>query len=250
MLEFTYQNGTLRFSDHVTTFSDKNLSFEGVTNVDFNNVEHLLVDLNLESSLITHLDLKNIITAKKIFLPTNCSIKENLYWADKIYTHIVDDKYKNPVKVFSSRLGWMSVYNNNPFVYLSGTVVGYLDLRKEQRYKLMSNGYGVYSPGNHMTLGDPVADKYPKLVFDIDIKAMEAADIIFFDLNNLSAGTSAELGYSIAKGWHKTKKLVGIYNNKTQNFFINGLTTFIKLYESLDEFIELNKYVSIDKFDL
>ena len=146
MLEFTYQNGTLRFNDRVTTFSDKNLSFEGVTNVDFNNVEHLLVDLNLESSSITHLDLKNVITAKKIFLPANCSIKENLYWADRIYTRVVDDKYENPVKVSSSRLGWMSVYNNNPFVYLSGTVVGYLDLRKEQRNKLSSSGYGVYSP--------------------------------------------------------------------------------------------------------
>lgn len=239
--EYTLNNGTLRFNDNVTTVSDKNLSFDGVTHVDFNNVEKILVNLNMEDSNITHLDLKNVIVARKIYLPANCSIKENLYWADRIYNNIVNDKYENPVKVFSNRLGFMSVYENRPFVYLSGTVVGHLDLRSEQRRLLNDANYGVYSPGNHMTLGDPIADKYPEIVYDIDIAAMHSADIIFFDLNNLSAGTCAELGYSIAMGWHKTKKLVGIYK-PTQNFFINGLVKHIRLYESLEEFIQLERF--------
>lgn len=240
-LEYTRKGNTLQFKDNITTVSDNNLPLDGVTFIDFNNVEHITVDLDLSKSSVESLDLKDVITAKTIILPNTCKvINEDLYWAE----HIIKLGIKD-YKIISKRMEPLNIYNNlgdnrKQLIYLSGTVVNYLPLRAKQTSMLLRANYAVYSPGQHMTLGDRVADKYPEIVYKLDIKAMEKADIIFFDLTNLSAGTSAELGYSIAKGWYKYKKLVGIYK-ETQNFFINGLKDYIDIYESIEEFIALNK---------
>ena len=234
------QNRTLRYNDNVTTINVENFSFDGVAYIDFNNVEHIQGNLRLDTSDITYVDFKKVITAHNVYLPMHCSIKENFYWVNRIYG-AVDQNVENPVFVNSERMHHLKVYESKPLVYLSGTVVGYLPVRRHQRQLLQEAGFGVYSPGNHMTLGDPIADKYPEIVYKIDILAMHKADVIFFDLNNLSAGTCAELGYSIAKGWHKTKELVGIYK-PTKNFFINGLVKHIKLYDSLEDYLKYVKY--------
>lgn len=231
---YRIKDGILRFENNVKTFDDYLTVPESLLSIDFNEVEHIKKPLRLENTNIKSIDFKKVITVGAVYLPKDVEIIENLYWADYIVV-------TNPKRIQSARLLYMNMYLTDnityrPLVYLSGTVVGYLVLRDRQRALLNIAGLGVYSPGNHMTLGDPIADKYPKLVADIDILAMERAEYIFFDLNNLSPGTCAELGYSIAAGWHKTKKLYYMYKD-TPNFFINGLLRYMTRVNSLEEFI-------------
>lgn len=225
-------DGVLRFEDSITALEDYFKVPQGVKSVDFNNVKFITKPLHLENlPQGSHIDFKNVITASKIYLPFGSTIKENMYWYDKI------EGSSMPAIIFGSqRMWWLK--NNENLVYLSGTVMGYLPLRHYQRKQLFRANLGVYSPGNHMTLGDPVADNYPLIVGDIDIKAMEASKYLFFDLNNLSAGTCAELGYTIAKNWHKSKEVYYMMNNPTKNFFINGLTKHLHKVDSIEEFIE------------
>ena len=227
---YRIRDGVLRFEDYVSSFEDYLNIPEGVLSIDFNNVQHIKKPLNLFGTLIRELDFKNVITVDTVYLPENCKVKENLYYANKIFLPISST-------VDSARLKDINVYDNRTLIYLSGTVVGYLELRKQQTKKLIEAGFAVYDPGNFMTLGDPVADKYPKLVADIDILMMNRAEIIFFDLNNLSAGTCAELGYSIASDWHISKELWYMYKD-TKNFFINGLLRYMNRVNTLEEFIQ------------
>lgn len=223
-------DGVLRFENDIDVFEDYLYVPEGVFSLDFNNVQHLKKPLDL--SRLPHLkeiDLKNLVTIDRLYLPPNVSIKENLYWAHQIVAPNAE--------INSVRMKHVGVYDRRTLIYLSGTIKGYLDLRRQQRDRLISEGFAVYSPGNHITFGDPVADNNPKLVADIDIQAMERAEIIFFDLNNLSPGTCAELGYAIGAGWHITKELYYMYTD-TPNFFINGLLRYMNRVSSLEEFIQ------------
>ena len=230
-------DGVLRFENGVTSFEDYLTVPEGVIAIDFNELEHITKPLRLSDTQITEIDFKNLITVDNVYLPKKIKIIENLYWADKF---IFPQKNYMWEIIKSPRLKYLNVYNDRPLVYLSATVVNYLEKRAQQRDELLNANYAVYSPGTHMTLGDPVADKYPSLVADIDIKAMEKADVILFDLTNLSAGTCAELGYAIAKGWHKEKRLYYLWKDTT-NFFIKGLVREITRVDSIEDFVKRDK---------
>lgn len=231
---YRIKDGILRFENGVKTFDDYLTVPESLLSIDFNEVEHIKKPLRLDHTRIKFIDFKKVITVGTVYLPDGVEIVEKLYWAE----HIMSGNFG---RIDSQRLLYMNMYLSSsmryrPLVYLSGTVVGYLVLRDRQRMLLNVANLGVYSPGNHMTLGDSIADNYPKLVADIDILAMERAEYIFFDLHNLSPGTCAELGYAIAAGWHKTKKLYYMYKD-TPNFFINGLLRYMTRVNSLEEFI-------------
>lgn len=224
-------DGVLRFENDIDVFEDYLYVPEGVFSIDFNNVRHLRKPLDLSKLIyLKEIDLKDLITLDVLYLPKDVKIKENLYWANKIVAP------GNPT-IISSRLHRLNVYDRRTLIYLSGTIKDHLHLRAEQSDFLIKEGFAVYSPGNHITFGDPVADNNPKLVADIDIQAMEKADIIFFDLNNLSPGTCAELGYAIGAGWHISKELYYMYKD-TPNFFINGLLRYMNRVDSLEAFIK------------
>src|SRR5690606_9503910 len=131
---------------------------------------------------------------------------------------------------------YLNVYTNQKLVYLSGTIKGYLTTRHQQQQQIHENGLAVYSPGNHITFGDPVAEKYPELVAEIDLKILKRCDAIIFDLGNLSAGTCAEIGYAVGAKYYHTKKLL-YFNLDTPNFFINGLAEFMHKTKDLQEAI-------------
>lgn len=209
-----------------------------VTEIDFNNVERINVTMLLGNTNIKELDLKDIITVQDIIVPDNTIVKEKLYWAGTI-TGVSGplDTYK----VHSKRLKRLNVYDNRAFAYLSGTIKGFLPLREFQRTLLEGAfNWGVYDPGNHITFGDPVADKNPDFVYELDILALERANIIVFDLNNLSAGTCAELGYVMAKNWQDTKRIIAIYEEPITNFFIKGLVEhpFVERYHTIQDLVE------------
>lgn len=224
---FRIKEGVLRFEDFVTEFNDYLRVPAEVCEIDFNNLLHISKPLRLDHTQIKSIDFGKLITVTNVYLPDNIEVTENLYWAEAIIG--------KGLKVNSPRLEKLGVYSHKPFIYLSGTVGGFLEKRTRQRDELIALGYGVYSPGNHMTFGDPIADNNPKLVYDVDIKAMEKADIIVFDLSNLSPGTCAELGYAIAAKWYKTKRLYAL-NLNTKNFFIKGLAAYLRpLQENWEE---------------
>lgn len=228
---YRIKNGILRFEDEVTVFEDYLKVPDTVISVDFNNVRFITKPLHLENTDITEIDFKNVITVDTVYLPPFTVIKEDLYWMENLICHL-------PEVAHSSRMFYLGTYKrNSKLVYLSGTVTGHIPLRTEQRDKLFAAGFGVYSPGNHITFGDPVADKYPMLVGELDIKALEKCDIILFDLTNLSSGTCAELGYVVAKEWYKTKRIYYMYNDNP-NFFIRHLLINLTRVSSIDEFIE------------
>ena len=228
---YRINDGVLRFENDIDVFEDYLYVPEGVFFLDFNNVKHLRKPLDLTRlPNLKEIDLKNLITVDILYLPADVTIKENLYWANYISAP------GNP-KITSARLHHLNVYDKRTLIYLSGTISGYLELRAKQRKQLLDEGFAVFSPGNHITFGDPIADNNPKLVAEIDIAAMEKAEIIFFDLNNLSPGTCAELGYAIGAGWHLTKELWYMYKD-TPNFFINGLLKHMNRVDSLEEFIK------------
>jgi len=227
------KDGVLRFENSITVFEDYLKVPNTVVAIDFNEVEHLRKPLHLEHTDIVEIDFKNVITVDTVYLPPFTLIKENLYWAEHFITHAPT--------VESSRLLYLGLYDYRELVYLSGTVSGHLPLRAKQASQIFAVGYGVYSPGNHITFGDPVADKYPSIVGEIDIKALEKCNIIFFDLNNLSPGTCAELGYVVAKEWYKTKRIYYMFNDNP-NFFIRHLLTKLTRVSSLEEFLGRDQY--------
>lgn len=244
---YTVIDNKLRFNDGVKIVGTKGLSRAllipaHVTEIDFNEVEHIDSMFNLSHNKdMKHLDLGNVLSVKTIILPEGCSIKEKLYWAIGIY-------YNNgnlpENKIDGVRMKYINVYNYNskPLVYLSGTIRGFLELRKEQSELLRQQGFAVYDPGNHITFGDPIADNNPDFVYKLDMKALWRADIILFDLNNLSAGTSAELGFVIALDWHKKpgKRVVVFHEKPITNFFIKGLIEEegVEVYRDIKQFVK------------
>ena len=233
---YRIRDGVLRFEDGVTVFEDYLQVPDTVIAVDFNEVKHILKPLNLSNTKIDVVDFREVLTVRQVILPENVIILENLYWADEI-------KGKTYVGR-SQRLKFLGIYDNRPLVYLSGTVTGHIPLRTEQRDTIYDAGYGVYSPGNHITFGDPVAEKYPLLVYELDMLALQKAEVIFFDLTNLSPGTCAELGYVVGQGWDRTKRVYYLYKD-TPNFFINGLVTNMIRVTSIEEFIERDRYEAV-----
>jgi len=230
---YRIRDGILRFEDGVTVFEDYLQIPETVTSVDFNEVRHVLKPFSLMNTLIKEIDFKQVITVKGVHLPSGVKITENLYWADEIFS-------QGCIVEHSSRMKYLGIYDHRELVYLSGSVSGHLPLRTEQRDIIYNAGYGVYSPGNHITFGDPVADEYPSLVADFDLWALDKCRVIFLDLTNLSPGTCAELGYIIAKGWAKTKRVYYLYKG-TSNFFINGLLRDLIKVSSIEEFLERDR---------
>jgi|GEM_PF-4098796 len=229
-------NGILRFENGVSSFEDYLIVPEGVCAIDFNELEFLKKPLRLTNTRITEIDFKNVITVDNVYLPAKITIKERLYWANKFVFPVSH----NCQILESPRMLYLNVYDDRPLVYLSASVVGMLEARDIQRQEMLRCGYAVYDPGNHITLGHPVADKYPGLVADMDVWAMERADILFFDLTKLTPGTCAELGYAIAKKWYKEKRCYYMYKD-TLNFFINGLLRNLIRVNSVDEFIRRDK---------
>lgn len=228
---YRIKNGILRFEDGVTVFEDYLKVPDTVTSIDFNDVRFITKPLHLENTDITEIDFKNVITVDTVYLPPFTRIKENLYWIENLICHL-------PEVIHSPRMFYLGTYKrHSKLVYLSGTITGHLPLRTEQRKKLYAAGFGVYSPGNHITFGDPVAEEYPMLVGELDVKALKKCDVILFDLTNLSPGTCAELGYVVAKEWYKTKRIYYIYNDHP-NFFIRHLLINLTRVSSIDEFIE------------
>lgn len=234
---YRVNNGILKFTDGITTFEDYLTVPEGVVSIDFNDIEHFTKPLRLTDTRITEIDFKNVITVDNVYLPAGIKIKENLYWANKFILENNDYELLE-----SPRLKYLNVYNDKELIYLGGSVIGKLEERDEQRQKMLDAGFAVYSPVNHMTHGDPVATKQPSLVADIDIYALEKADIIFFDLRKLTAGTCAEVGYSVAKKWYKEKRIYYVYND-TKNFFINGLLRHFQRVNSIEEFLRMEKLI-------
>jgi hypothetical protein len=232
-------DGVLRFEDGVSSFEDYLIVPEGVSSIDFNQLLHIYKPLRLSYTKLTEIDFKNLITVDHIYLPATIkNITDNLYWANGI--HVPD---LSNVNIISKRLLHLNVYRPDlELIYLSASVLGMLDKRAEQRFLLQQAGYAVYSPGNHMTLGDPVAEAYPEVVADIDIAALERAQVIFFDLTKLTPGTCAEVGYVAAQPeWIKSKRLYYLYA-PTTNFFIKGLIRNFTRVESIADFIERDRY--------
>lgn len=266
----------LRFEDDMYTLSDYLTVPKGVSSIDFNNLRFILKPLVLSNTKIKQIDFKNVISVQEVIFPDGIHIKENLYYAKKFI-------FRGFRSYESARMVHLGLYSaiQRPLLYLSGSVVGnlkegtlnyfkkndwernvltnwlgkkleditYLELRACQRavilyeteYKRIS--LAVYSPGNHMTVGDNVADEYPKLVFDIDVAMLDKAEVILFDLTNLSPGTSAELGYCLAKintEPYKSKRMYYIYE-PTKNFFINGLLSKLCKVSSLEEMFKLEE---------
>lgn len=229
---YRIKDGVLRFEDGITVFEDYLRIPDTVIAIDFNEVQHITKPLHLEHTNISLVDFKDVITVDNVYLPPFTTVYEKLYWANHISANAAEGD--------SERLMYLGIYDKRKLIYLSGTVSGHIPLRTEQRSKLFAAGYGVYSPGNHITFGDPVADKYPHIVGEIDIKALDKCDIIFFDLNNLSPGTCAELGYAVAKEWYKTKRIYYMFNDNP-NFFIRHLLINLTRVSSLEEFLEREK---------
>lgn len=233
---YRINNGVLRFEDGITAFEDYLVVPEGVVAIDFNDLEFFKKPLRLTNTRIKELDFKNVIMVDKVYLPRLCRITEDLYWADKFI--MPDDGAI--MLASSSRMHFLNVYSQKPLVYLAGGVVGTLDLRTQQQKRFVDAGYAIYSPVNHITHGNPVAEKYPMVVADIDMLALEKCDVIFFDLTKLTNGTCAEIGYAVARGWHKTKRIYYVYND-TKNFFINGLLRNFTRVKSLGEMFLMDK---------
>lgn len=232
---YRIKDGVLRFEDGVHVFDDYLRVPRDVHALDFNQLLYITKPLRLEHTKIIFLDFKHLLMVKDVFLPKDTIVVESLYWSGKITN--------SSAASHSERMFKLRLEQGKKLVYLSGTVKDYLGLRETQSQIIYDMGFGVYSPGNHITFGDENAE-IPGLVYNIDINAMELADVFVFDLNNLSPGTCAELGYVIGAGWHKTKELFYIMDKPTPNFFINGL---ISNMEKLDRLEHLQSVARIYK---
>ena len=237
-----YKNNTIEFKDYETWYEKDLIIDENISNINFNNLIIFKGTLDLSFSKLEKVDLKNIRWIENIINPQNILIKGN---------HVI---YSNYLKGITPKLDWYKDINK-PLLYLGGKIDGgldekgnsidsYMDLRYEQeRQLLFRNNLRVYNPCHVITYPDKAVLLYPSFPGELDLKIIDEADYLFYDLRQVSEGTRAEFGYSIGKGYNKSKKIFALVSeNITNCLTLALLNQNCIVVKDMNEILDLIEY--------
>lgn len=240
------ENNKIKFQDE-TKWYEKDLKItKDIVGVDFNNLLIFKGVLDLSESTLKYLDLKKLRWVEDIINPFNIRIRG---------IELIRSKY---LKGNTPKLEYYKDWNK-PLIYLGGKIDGglnedgsaiesLLDLRAEQERELLKrNNIRVYNPGGVITYPDEAVLTFPYFPGQLDIKMIDEADYLFYDLRQVSEGTRAEFGYSIGKGYHKTKKIFVLVNDVVTNCLTLALLENCIIVKSMSEILDLIEYSELLK---
>lgn len=235
------KNNTLKFDNHEEWYEGTLKISKDIKKVDFNKLLIFKGTLDLSESTLTCIDLKEIRRLDDIYNPYNIKIVgKNLI-------------YSNYNKGDTPKLDWYKD-KNKPLIYLGGKIDGGLDENgkafdslleerfKQERILLSRNSIRVYNPGGVITYPDKGVTRFPIFPGEIDLKVIDEADYLFYDLRQVSEGTRAEFGYSIGRNYHKTKKIFVLVNDNITNCLTLALLKHCIIVENMNQVLDLIEY--------
>lgn len=235
------KDNTLRFENHEEWFEGTLKISKDIKKVDFNKLLIFKGTLDLSESTLEEINLKEIRRLDEIYNPYNIEI---------IGKNLVYSTYN---KGYTPKLDWYKD-KNKPLIYLGGKIDGGLDKNgnafdslleerlKQEKVLLSRNSVRVYNPGGVITYPDKGVTRFPIFPGEIDLKIIDEADYLFYDLRQVSEGTRAEFGYSIGRNYHKTKKIFILVNDNITNCLTLALLKHCIIVEDMTQVLDLIEY--------
>ena len=236
------KNNIIKFEKNETWYEKDIIVDEKIQNIDFNDLVIFKGILDLSNSSLKKVNLKNLRWIENIINPQNILIEGY---------NVIYSKY---FKGITPKLDWYKEWNK-PLIYLGGKIDGgldengnsidsYMDMRYEQEKELLSrNNLRVYNPCHVITYPDKGVLLHPLFPGQLDLKIIDEADYLFYDLRQVSEGTRAEFGYSIGKGYNYSKKIFVLVNeNITNCLTLALLNQNCIIVKDMNEILDLIEY--------